>query len=211
MENASKALLMAASVLVALIIIGVLVWMFNSISNTQQTEADATKIEIMTEYNNKIERFNKSGLYGSEVLSLANLIEDYNIKQAEFQGYKEINLIVKIKSIPVAEVFTFIEYTNKNLNLTYETLNNKINEMVKKTYANGKSISYFAGLRTNELEQIKLQYPKDDEIQNIETAIDQYNSLKSEMTQFKTKRFGAPIVEYDKYTGRITSMTFTEL
>ena len=41
MENASKALLMAASVLVALIIIGVLVWMFTSISNTQQTEADS--------------------------------------------------------------------------------------------------------------------------------------------------------------------------
>lgn len=211
MENASKALLMAASVLVALIIIGVLVWMFTSISNTQQTEADSEEIKIMTEYNNKIERFNASGLYGSEILSLANLIEDYNIRQAEFQGYSEITLTVRINSIPVAEVFTSTEYTDENLISTYETLNNRIDEMVRKTYANGRSISYFAGLRTNELEQIKAQYPGDAEIQNIEVTIDEYNSLKSEMTQFKTKRFGTPVVEYDNNTARITSMIFTEV
>ena len=133
MENASKALLMAASVLVALIIIGVLVWMFTSISNTQQTEADSEEIKIMTEYNNKIERFNASGLYGSEILSLANLIEDYNIRQAEFQGYSEITLTVRINAIPVAEVFTSTEYTDETLISTYETLNNRIDEMVRKT------------------------------------------------------------------------------
>ena len=40
MENASKALIMAGSVLIALMIIGALLLMFNSISNYQQTDTE---------------------------------------------------------------------------------------------------------------------------------------------------------------------------
>ena len=43
MENASKALLMAAGVLIALIIIGALLLMFNNLSNYQETNTQNTR------------------------------------------------------------------------------------------------------------------------------------------------------------------------
>ena len=80
MENASKALIIAGSVLLAMLIIGTLIFMFTNLSNLRQTEADSSTVQKLEEYNRQIELYNKANLYGSEILSLANLIEDYNVK-----------------------------------------------------------------------------------------------------------------------------------
>ena len=87
MENASKALIMAGSVLLAILVIGSLVFMFNTISELKNTEASAEDVEQLAKYNRQIETFNRSGLYGSEIMSLANLIDDYNKRQADLKGW----------------------------------------------------------------------------------------------------------------------------
>ena len=51
MENASKALLMAAGVLIALIIIGALLLMFNNLSNYQETNTQNTRESQIVEFN----------------------------------------------------------------------------------------------------------------------------------------------------------------
>lgn len=44
MENASKALIMAGGILIALLVIGALVLMFNQLSYYQRTETDSEKL-----------------------------------------------------------------------------------------------------------------------------------------------------------------------
>ena len=53
MENASKALIMAGSVLIALIVIGVLVLAYNNLSSLKQAEEDASgdsALEFMVKF-----------------------------------------------------------------------------------------------------------------------------------------------------------------
>ena len=45
MENASKALIMAGSVLLSLLIIGALVFMFDSLKGLKQTEATSEEVQ----------------------------------------------------------------------------------------------------------------------------------------------------------------------
>lgn len=98
MENATKALEMAASVLIGLLIIGALVFVYTKISQTKQVEQDSLSSQQAADFNKKFEAYNRNGVYGSELLSLANLIVDYNNKEAnEVKGYKEITLEVSIK------------------------------------------------------------------------------------------------------------------
>ena len=65
MENASKALLMAAGVLIALIIIGALLLMFNNLSNYQETNTQNTRESQIVEFNKQFETCNRKDVRGS--------------------------------------------------------------------------------------------------------------------------------------------------
>lgn len=127
MENASKALIMAGSILLSLLVITSLVWMIQSIRGWKQAEDSSKGETTLTEYNKKIEAFNKAGLYGSEIMSLANLIEDYNYRQVELKGYSPITLIVKINSIQSSDYFQGKNYNQTQLIEEFKKLENKIN------------------------------------------------------------------------------------
>ena len=100
MENASKALIMAGSVLLAIMIIGLLVFGYNQISETEQIKSDSENIDKLAEYMARFEQFNRdksNALYGSELLSLANLQEDYNESNLRIdEGYDKIEIKVEI-------------------------------------------------------------------------------------------------------------------
>ena len=98
MENASKALIMAGSLLISLLIIGALVFMYNQFVDVQQTKTDVDEEGKLGEYSKKFEDYNRV-IYGSELLSLANLQEDYNKTQASEKGYTEVNIDVTTKGI----------------------------------------------------------------------------------------------------------------
>ena len=55
MENASKALIMAGGVLIALLIIGSLLLMFNNLSSYQDTNIKETRTAQIIEFNNQFE------------------------------------------------------------------------------------------------------------------------------------------------------------
>ena len=110
MENASKALMMAGSVLLSVLIITALVFLYNNVIDLKRTESLSEETKKLYEYNKKIEMFNKQGLYGSEILSLSNLIEDYNRTQNELKEYNEIKLQIEIKEMPSAYYFKERKY-----------------------------------------------------------------------------------------------------
>ena len=98
MENASKALIMAGSILMAILVIGLLVFGYQQLSSLQQTETDAEDNDKLARYMNQFEQFGRT-LYGSELLSLANLQEDYNTSDARINtGYDKVEITVTIKN-----------------------------------------------------------------------------------------------------------------
>lgn len=82
MENASKALVMAGSVLIALLIIGALLLMFNNLSSYQGAGTQETRETQVIEFNNQFETFNRKNVRGSDLYSLLNKVVDYNRRKS---------------------------------------------------------------------------------------------------------------------------------
>ena len=127
MENASKALIMAGSVLLSLLIISALVFLFNQIGVFKRSEVSEKDIEKLADYTKQIETFNRD-LYGSELLSLANKIEDYNSKNLSGNGYQGIELDITINQIRNAQVYKSTSYNASTLTSCYTELAKKIRE-----------------------------------------------------------------------------------
>ena len=82
MENASKALIMAGSVLIALMILGALVLAFGNLTSYQETDTHTTRSAQIAEYNSQFETYNRDNVRGSDLYSLLNRVIDYNRRQS---------------------------------------------------------------------------------------------------------------------------------
>ena len=239
MENASKALMMAGSVLLSVLIITALVFLYNNVIDLKRTESLSEETKKLYEYNKKIEMFNKQGLYGSEILSLSNLIEDYNRTQNELKEYNEIKLQIEIKEMPSAYYFKERKYRDyKCLNEKVNQLNDDINILkttklnqlynnrkIEIILRNGGISVYLNKLNNNKYSNLTLDkisnmreneklilFENDTDAYDVASNLsDFYVNIKNEFTQFKNKKFQQPEVTYDKNNGRIENMTFKEI
>ena len=94
MENASKALLIAGGVLIALIILTSFIVMYGRIANLQEEQEEQIKLEQIAEFNAKYEAYNKRIMYGADVITLMNKVQDNNAKSST-DDYK-ISLVVTL-------------------------------------------------------------------------------------------------------------------
>lgn len=199
MENATKALEMAAGVLIALLIIGLLAYAYNNLSDEKKIEQSSESAMQASEFNKSYEAFNKSGLYGSEILSLANKIVDYNEKEASQKGYNTITLNVTLKDTGQVKYFKPGDYKRaKDITDEYDKLSDEIFKKGK-TKVDGKTIAEWAKQATKKSEMSV----------DVKNAVDEYKDLLNDQTGIARKTFGAPDVQYDK-NGRIISMSFVE-
>lgn len=80
MENASKALLMAGGMLIALLVIGALVLMFNQIGDYEKGNQGIKKTSEIAEFNIDFVRYTEGNIKGVDIISLANKIINFNSK-----------------------------------------------------------------------------------------------------------------------------------
>ena len=101
MDNASKALIMAGAVMIAILIISLGVLLFNmAASHTENVQNELTQQEILG-YNQKYSRFAGDNVTGSDAKSLILLIEQHNNDAEERDNYGTISIsgISKAKDI----------------------------------------------------------------------------------------------------------------
>lgn len=108
MENASKALIMAGSVLIAIMIIGALLLMFNSLSSYQNTEIQNEREAQTLAFNNQFSTYNRDNVRGSELYSLLNKVVDYNRRKStegtgtsdegQYLAYEPMKVTFKIET-----------------------------------------------------------------------------------------------------------------
>ena len=79
MENASKALIMAGSILIAIIIISLGIMIFNNMSNSVKNESNLDKQQISA-FNSKITPYIGESISGSQVNTLIQLVRTINKK-----------------------------------------------------------------------------------------------------------------------------------
>lgn len=96
MENASKALLIAGGVLIAILTIGVLVYLFGSSSNLFKQEHTEEQILQLKAFNEQYESYNRKLLRGTDVISVINKMTDNNTKYG-VKGYNEPNYLMQLE------------------------------------------------------------------------------------------------------------------
>ena len=222
MENASKALLMAGTLLISLVIITALIFVFRNISNFQRASETTLSEEQVNEFNRSFTSFEKD-LYGSELLSLINKAVDYNEKNTQ-EGYVPITIVVNVKigtgydnTTSLVQSGTY-SINSKDSNIVSRNLLDDI-EAIKIKYKGDKYLQRLVSLESS---------GKTDEITRLLEDIDlQYNSTAkkditkySEYMEFKRKKFRYKNTLFDgeqsgatisNTNGRIGQMEYEEI
>lgn len=141
MENASKALLMAGGVLIAIIIIGALVSSLTTVSDFQMSQLSQEEQEKLIAFNEQYTKYVGQYVYGTEVITVINKSlnnTEYPItvimKFAGSYTYKvkeKYNTTTKTydeKTVTIEKNSTF---TIENVEFT-ETANEKINDLTRR-------------------------------------------------------------------------------
>lgn len=148
MENATKALEMAGSVLIGVLIIGCIVYAYSQLSAIKRDEQTSERVEQAADFNKDYDAYNRDDLYGSDMFSLANMIENYNIKESDTKYYGKIEIKLKLNTQVInATFFTDSSYNESTLNEKYRDLTNAIKDVNKKYFK--KTVSYWANFGTS--------------------------------------------------------------
>lgn len=106
MDNANKAILMAFGMLVAVMILGTIVFVFTRLKSLPMQDDEKESIEQLRLFNQEYEVYDKKIMYGVDVISVLNKAQSNNEKYVSTKffsgiGYNTdyiINIVVKFKT-----------------------------------------------------------------------------------------------------------------
>lgn len=147
MENATKALLMAAGILIAIIILSIAIAVYGNISSFYQTKQNNISQEQIAAFNSEYAVYDRSDVTGFELVGLINKAIDFNQNRVYGasntneddltelgDGYQAITISVKtVNNDYKGNLFSnnnVDKYTGKNSG-SRKSLENKIYEMRK--------------------------------------------------------------------------------
>lgn len=178
MENATKALLIAAGILFAVMIMSLLLVGYNQMSSYYSAQHEEQQIKQLADYNKIFQNYNRKKIRGNEMISLMNRVIDYNERQAydESKQYPRMRVTIKLGA-NVWQQFTYKPANKTNINDTIfkNVLNgdgditNVSNSSSNKT--NDKTLVQI----TNVAEDLKNKYPSlnltKDKLQKLSSNI----------------------------------------
>lgn len=235
MENAAKALLIAGGVLISILVTGAFIFLFRDISKTQVDLESSKELQQIDEFNKQFTSYEKT-LYGHELLSLMNKMEENNIKIKERNlGYDYMQISVqKIKFTPALGVLpngqynnikpgisggdkfkTLIEIKEKMENQRFFSMTDADRDRLIELWGVSSSDSDFVRKKA-ELDKLLNDYAK---INGFSSAGEFETELKKSENQiaikyykdyvdFKRAKFKCKDTQYDNKTGRVYFMTF---
>lgn len=143
MENASKALIMAGGVLIALMIIGALILMFSNLSSYQETNVRGERSAQVVEFNNRFSTYNHEDVRGSDLYSLLNNAINYNRTQSTAGTRDSSNTTWADQGTDIAYQPLEIQFTIDILQLTADNKNRLFTGNGKTTYiVNGNTNTF---------------------------------------------------------------------
>ena len=120
MENASKALIMAAEILIGVILLTLMVFLFRAMANFSDTVNSNIATKNINEFNIGFEQYRvKPGLMVQDIISMGNLAKQYN---------------EQMESIPIEVIAYGVEAKYRNVHkltdeLSYEFIRNYSNNL----------------------------------------------------------------------------------
>lgn len=144
MENATKALIIAGGMLIAMLIVGLLVFGYTQLRQYQQTAYDEESTRQLADFNERFEAYNRTTVRGYQIISLGNLVYDTNIRYADYQGYEDVAVQVK----GLTNLYDSNRSPDEKVDLvnfvqeTYNRLNGDQKNAVKEAYFECTGVTY---------------------------------------------------------------------
>ena len=110
MENASKALLISAGILIVMLVVTLLIFGWRSYSDYFLKKQELENIDNLAKFNEQFESYERDDVMGYELLSLANKVADYNERYSNYKddttnekarndkNYTPIKVVINIDS-----------------------------------------------------------------------------------------------------------------
>lgn len=226
MENASKALLIAAEVLIGLILLTLIAYGHNQISNYYATREQNKEIEQMIDFNKEYIPYNRDDVRGTDIISLVNKILDFNTLEED-----PITIDITISTSNKANEFYYkMEKPNDadkvliDINRVYashpssgqrdiQTMFNSAIDL-EKDYTQGRATKLAANMSTlmgensrkdplELLKELKINNATEADLPGIRNDILKYYQYN----QFKRAHFNCTNLEYTD-EGRVNSFSF---
>lgn len=147
MENASKALIMAASTIIAVMLFAIFVHFIKNIAIWPEAEQELLSTEQRAKFNEEYQLYYKSAMYGVDVISCLNKAASNNEKyvagNANLSGDsfdKKYQIDVKIKINSKIQEVIEVRAVNGSLGKEVEVLGANADQKIKKT-KNGANIT----------------------------------------------------------------------
>ena len=233
MENASKALLMAGGILIALLVIGALILMFNQIGSYGKKQDESKKGSQIAEFNKDFERyFDDKGITGADIVSLINKVVDYNIKAKNGGVENSVDYSIKM-TITISNLdkfnykYAYSNNSNKMFKVDSYTIgdNNALGNQLKSDLEAERKIEtigispdklkqlsgMYDGSNVAEVRQKLIEITKDDKYNNwpnnnMQPSLDALKKYR-QYWEFKTSKF-VPVGSPKYKNGQITHMEF---
>lgn len=191
MENASKALLIAGGVLLAVLVLSLFGLLLSNISSNQMAQEKIKQAEQLKEFNQQWEAYNKKTLYGTDIITVMNKAIENNNNLETSIGFVNIRLKIKKDYIYRVEVY------NDGSSLPWFSHDNRYSPCLKagKEY----SLVYF--------EDPLFMDPSVIEIfENPEKKTKVYKELKGSNTQY----FYDELIEFKKAFFKCTGVVYED-
>ena len=197
MENASKALLIAGGVLLAIIILSVMIYSYVHMQSLERAKAEVLKAEELAAFNREFESYNKKSMYGTDIVSVVNKANSYNKKY----DMDLITIYIQIK-----ENMNTIVYQYEFINGEWES--NIISDdsvLEPKSYTN-KTINSNNIFNQEEKwnERYELKYDNDN------GRLKAYKTKTTAFSLLKRSSFSCESIIYNQISGQVESMSFIQ-
>ena len=218
MENAVKALLIAAGVIMAIMIVSLLVVLYNDVSSYYTQKHETTMIEQTTKFNAKFENYHRNNLRGTELISLMNRIIDYNATESYFEetNYERIKVKIFLGNDDILNQFRY-ETDNKTSKNKYliGTITNRVNtpdpnwvndkKLVEITNTPSDICQIASGVGLYNIADTKLQELA-SEISNIIVDEEEESAIDDRLYRARILEeiFGKDVIKINKETGKTT-------
>lgn len=124
MENASKALLIAGGILIALVLIVLFINMYGRVSNIRNEQEKQQEAEQLAAFNAGFEAYNKRVMYGADVITLINKAKESKQYTITVNAPAEFNKLSSLTDEQKKELTTILY---KCTEMKYDSKTGRIN------------------------------------------------------------------------------------
>lgn len=218
MENAAKALTIAGTILITVVVISALLYMYNDLTSVKRQENENKKTAEVQQFNKSYESYEKT-IYGIQLLSLAEKMKEYNQSLGSETGiegtgkgkenYSYMELIVTDKQNQSHKIKYYIDVQDEVNKLekiysSLQTLESLYKAIITKEESNENSNENAKAMYTIEKINGELKIKKSDSDIKKDYNNEKYTIYKN----LKTEKYTCTNIEYSKDNGRIIKMEY---